>query len=66
MKFMMSFSLPAIIRLLYSKINFKVIYLTQFSIFFEKNKIIGCRLFIPTLKPLGLAFFNSITKFLTI
>jgi len=27
----------------YSKINFKVLYLTQFSVVFEKNKITGCR-----------------------
>jgi len=42
--------------ILYSKINFEVLYLTQFSIFFEKNKIIGGRLFIATLQPLGLDF----------
>jgi len=29
-------------------------------------KIIGCKLYIKTLQPLGLAFFNSITKFSTI
>jgi len=34
--------------------------------FLEKNKIIGCRLFITTLQPLEFTFFNSITKFLTI
>jgi len=44
----------------YSKINFEVIYLTQFSIFLKKSKIEGCRLFITTLRPLGLSFFNSI------
>jgi len=32
----------------------------------KKNKIIECRLIITKLQPLGLAFFNSITKFLTI
>jgi len=32
----------------------------------KKNKNIGCRLFITTLQPLRLAFFNSITQFLTI
>jgi len=52
--------------ILYSKTNFEVLYLTQFSIFFEKNKTFGCRLIITTLQPLGLAFFNSMTKFLTI
>jgi len=52
--------------ILYSKINFKVFYFIQFSIFFEKDKIIGCRLFIMTLQLLGLAFLNSITKFLII
>jgi len=51
--------------ILYSKIIFEVFYFTQFSIFFEK-KIIQCRLSIKTLQPLGLAFFNSINKFLTI
>jgi len=50
----------------YSKINFEVVYLTQFSIFFEKNKNIGCRLFITTFQLLGLAIFDSITKFMTI
>jgi len=50
----------------YSKINLEVLYLIQFSMFFEKNKILGFRLFIMTLQPLGLEFFNSITKFLTI
>jgi len=38
----------------------------QFSIFFEKNKIIGCRLFTSTFQPFRFAFFNSITNFLTI
>jgi len=52
--------------ILYSKINFEVLYLIEFSIFLEKNKIIECRLFITTLQPLGLAFLNSITKFLII
>jgi len=46
--------------------NFEVLYLTQFLRFSRKNKIIGCRLFIITLQPLGLEFFNSITKFLAI
>ncbi len=49
-----------------SKINFEVLYLTPISLYLEKNKIWGCRLIITTLQPLGLAFFNSITKFLTI
>jgi len=48
------------------KINFEVHYVTQFSTFFGKNKIIGFRLIIITLQPLGLAFFDSINKFLTI
>jgi len=39
---------------LYSKINFKVLYFTQFSIFFEKNKIILLRFFIITFQPLGI------------
>jgi len=34
--------------------------------FFEKNKIIGCSLFIITLQPLKLAFSNVTTKFLKI
>jgi len=50
----------------YSKINFEVVYFIQFSLFLEKNKIIGCTLFIATLQPLRLAFFNSIINFLTI
>jgi len=50
----------------YSKINFAVLYLTQFSMFSEKNKILGFRLFIITLQPLGLEFFNCITKLSTI
>jgi len=52
--------------IIYSKINLKVLYFTQFSIFFEKNKIIVCGLFITIFQPLGLAFFNSKTKFSTI
>jgi len=48
--------------ILYSKINFEVIYLIQFSIFLEKNKIIGCRLFITTLQPLRLKFFPHLLK----
>jgi len=52
--------------IVYSNINFEVLYFTQFSISFEKNKNIGCRLFTTTLQPLGLSFFNSMTKFLTI
>jgi len=52
--------------ILYYKINFEILYFTQFSIFFEKNKIIGCRLFIATSQTFVLAFFNCITKFLTI
>jgi len=50
--------------ILNSKINFEVLYFTQFWIYFEKNKIIECRSFITTLQPLGLSFFNSITKIL--
>jgi len=52
--------------ILYSKINFEGLYFTQFSIFLEKNKTIRYRLFIKTLQPLGLEFFNSINKLLTI
>jgi len=55
-----------LLSILCCKLNFEVLYFTQFSIFFEKNKIIGYRLFIATLQPLGLSFFNSISKFLTI
>jgi len=40
----------------YSKINFEGLYLTQFSIFFWKNWIVGFRVFIRMLQPLGLAF----------
>ena len=35
---------------LYSKINFEVLYFTQFSIFFEKNKMRRCRLSITKLQ----------------
>jgi len=62
---MRSFSLQAI-WILNSKVNFEVVCLTQFSIFLEKNKIIGYRLFITTLQPLGLGFLDFIIKFLTI
>jgi len=52
------------------KFNLILFYLIEFSVFFEiefeTNKIIGYRLFITTLQPLGLAFFNFITKLLTI
>jgi len=51
--------------ILHSKTNFDVVYSTQFAIFFGKNKILGCRLFITTLQPLGLTFFNFIIKFFT-
>jgi len=52
---------------LYSKINFEVLYLIQFSIFLEnKIKTTGVDFFITTLQPLGLAFFNSLIKFLSI
>jgi len=50
----------------YTKINFEVLYLTQFSIFLEKmnswdvNNLLQC-----SLQPLTLAFFNSISKFST-
>jgi len=53
-------------RILYFKINFEVIYLIQVSIFLEKNKIVGCRVFITTLWTFGLEFFNSIINFSTI
>ena len=48
------------------KKTLKSFILLNFQYFFEKNQIIGCRLFITTLQPLGLAFFNFINKFLTI
>jgi len=50
----------------YSNIIFEVLYLTQFSIILEKNNKIRRRIFITSLQPLGLAFFNSINKLLTI
>jgi len=51
----------------FSKINFEIFHLTQFSIFFEKNKIIGCRFFITTLEPLGLRkIYNSIPRQISI
>jgi len=48
MKIMRSFSLRVVMNL-YSKINFEVFYLTQFLMIFDKNKIIGCKLFITKL-----------------
>jgi len=51
---------------LYSKINFKVFYFTQFSIFLKINKNIRYILFIATLQLLGLVFFDSMKKLLTI
>jgi len=65
-KVMGNFSLRVVAWIFYSKIKFEVIYFIQFSIFLEKNKIRGYRLFITTLQPLGLTFFNSIINFLTI
>jgi len=38
----------------------------NFQYYWKINKSIECRLFIRTLPPLGLAFFNFINKFLTI
>jgi len=55
MKFMRSL-ICGQLWILYTKTNFEVLYLIQFSIFWEKNKIIGCRLFIITLQPLDFAF----------
>jgi len=39
------------------KINFEVLHLTQFLIFFERNRIVECRLFITTLQFLLTIFF---------
>jgi len=50
----------------YSKINFEILYSIPFSLCMEKNKIIGCRLFIKTFQPLGLAFVNSKIELLII
>ena len=52
--------------ILYSQINFEVLYWTQFSIFLKKNKNIRSRLFTTILQPLGLVIFNSINKLSTI
>ena len=57
-------SLKVVMESLLKK-NFEVLDLTQFLIFLKKNKNIGCRFLIATLQPLGLAFFNSISKLLT-
>jgi len=49
--------------ILYSKLKFEVLYLNQFTIFFEKNKIMGYRLRSTTFQPLGLAFESFSTSF---
>jgi len=40
------------------KINFEVFYLTQFSIFLEKNKIKGYRLFNKNIETIGIGIFQ--------